>query len=376
MRNNHSPDSSSRSKAGKSKRNRNISHAEIARAAGVSPGLVSAYFSGNHYGRDRKSGIGIGEATRKKIKETCLKLNYVPDNPLGIYLLYPDKADVGFLLNEVVIEGFANPYHSLVFEGFAKSAFAAEVDLSNLFFRSNHDYLINEDGLPNPILRGAIRKVGITGLPPNYSLIYRLLKMDLALVVVGFAPPIDEVVSVVPDFKESARLAIHTLHQHGHRKIGVAGQFYNTGQDRYNGRLLREGCLQAFQELGLPFEENDFMVFGAKEELSEIAGHFRSKPNRPTGIFCMDDQMARVMAQGLQEAGLSVPEDISIIGCNDDRINQELSPNFSSIHLPCREMGQRAFKELNRVAVEGRPKGQEVIVLPVKFVDRGTVRTL
>lgn len=348
-----------------------ISHADIARAAGVSPGLVSAFFSGNHYTAQRRSGIGISDASRHKIRETCIRLGYIPDSPVSFFRLYPEKADVAFLLNEVVDDGFSNPYHSLLFEGFARSAFGSEVDLSNLFFRSDRDYLANPEALPNAILRNAVKKVGIASQPTNDSLIHQLIRMELAVVLVGNATPIDGVVSVVPDYREAARLGVHKLHEFGHRNFVIAGYERNKRRDIYGGRQTLEGLATGFREIGKPFDEGAILV--AKRGSQELADQLVAMKKRPTAVFCLEDQLARELSLALMERGLKLPKDMSLLGCNDDRINQEKRPGFSSIHLPCRKIGARAFAELNRIAVEGTPEKHETVVLPVNFVDQGSI---
>jgi DNA-binding LacI/PurR family transcriptional regulator len=95
----------------------------------------------------------------------------------------------------------------------------------------------------------------------------------------------------------------------------------------------------------------------------------------PSAVFFFDDHLARVFVEALSSHGLRVPQDLSIIGCNDDLLNQKNQGGFSTIHLPCAEIGARAFEELNRLAVEGRPKSSETIMLPVKYLDRGTLRS-
>jgi len=367
------PKNSPGPRAGKAGRNKGISHAEIARAAGVSPGLVSAFFSGNHYGPDRKSGIGISLATRRKIKETCHRLRYVPDNPLGYYRLYPEKADVAFMLNTTVTDGVANPYHAMVFDGFAKCAFKHDVDLSNLFFLPDHDYLIVPEELPNAIQRGAIKKVAITGNPVNYSLINCLLRMEVEVVAAGQAPPVDGVVSVVPDFKKAAYLGLKTIFEHGHRRIAVISYDRTLAGANYNSRLFREGCLEAIADFGIELCEGDFIVLKSTPECTFWADRWKDPRLRPTALFSLEDQLARELAQCLRINGMRIPEDISVVGCNDDLINRNSEHGFSTVALPCYEIGARAFSELNRVAVEGRPEGPETIILPPNYVDRGTV---
>ena len=352
-----------------------ISYAEIARAAGVSPGLISAFFSGNHYSSERKSGIGISPAKRRKIIETCHKLYYIPDTPYAFYRLYPEKADVGVMLNDDVGDGFSNPYHSLLFEGLAKRAIETGVEVSNLFFKGMCDYLVRPEAIPNAIQNGSVNKLAIMSRP-NCSLIYRLLKMDVSLVTVGQAIPMDGVVSVVPDFFEAARIAIHKLHEHGHRTIAIGEFPIMPRPESYNGRELRLGVEQAFRELGMPFNESYIFNTPPGFNHEDLKVFLAQLPLPPTAIFCFDDHLARTVSHALEDAGFSVPGDISLIGCNDDRINREVRPGLSTIHLPCVQVGKRAFDELSRIAVEGRPQQYERIVLPVEFLDRGSIRSL
>lgn len=351
---------------------RPVSHAEIARVAGVSPGLVSAYLSGNHYSSERKHGIGISQAKRRKIKDTCLKLQFVPDNPFAFYRIYPEKADVGFLLNEKVMDGFSNPYHSLIFEGFARAAFEAEVDLCNVFYRSETDYVVDPETLPNPLLKGTVNKVAITGLPPNYSLVHQLLRMERCVVFVGQSLPVDGVVSVVPDFKSAARQAVEILHAMGHRNI-VAAHPSTSRKNLYNGKLMREGFLSACADLNLEIGDAHILGFEPHFNAEALLAELRGFNPLPTALYCLDDSFARSVAHALRGAGYSIPRDISILSTNDDRINQEARPALSTMHIPCREMGECAFRELNRIAAEGRPAQAECQMLPVHYVDRGTV---
>lgn len=366
----------SKARGGRRRSSGTISHAMIAKEAGVSPGLVSAFFSGNHYTPDRKHGIGISDATREKIRRTCLKLNFVPDDPLGFYRLYPEKADIALLLNDKVRGGgFSNPYHSLIVEGFARAALETQVDLSNLMYRDDHDYLVDPSGLPNAIQRGSIKKVALIGRPLNYSLLHRLFKMDATVVLAGQAIPMEGLVCVVPDFFEAGRLAMQVLAEAGHRRV-VVGWSSSTSRQTYNGRLLREGCLLGADEQGMIFDEGDFVQLGQGRDCAEALGPYLTRPEPPTALFCMEDQLAREFNVSRGSFPPELQRELAILGCNDDRINQEQVPRFSSIALPCREVGEMAFRELNRIAVEGRPTSEVVLTIPPRYVDNGTLPRL
>ena len=353
-----------------------VTHLDVAREAGVSRGLVSAYFTGNHVGGGAKKGIGISQATRLKIKEAAIRLKYAPETPQAFFQLFPEQAEVAFLLNEKIVDGFTNPYYSLIFEAFAQRAREKRVDVTSLFFNSDYDYLVNPELLPGLIQRGSVRKVVIIG-GVNYSLIHHLLQADVRVIVVGQALPIDGLVSVMPDFQEAGRMAIQTLAKNGHRSIAaVAGAYASL--TNFNSRRIWDGCLEATRSLGLLLDERRFAQEGSIRDANPASATdaLLAMDPRPSGVFCFDDNTARRVINGLNVRGVSVPGDLSVVGCNDDRINREMPAGVSTIHFPCEELGHCIFEEITRLAVEGRPKGRKVVVLQCSYVDRGTVKKL
>lgn len=67
---------------------------------------------------------------------------------------------------------------------------------------------------------------------------------------------------------------------------------------------------------------------------------------RPTAIFCQNDRMAIGCYEALKEAGLSIPDDMSVVGYDDEEISRHLHPQLSTVILPHRQMGQWAVKAL------------------------------
>jgi LacI family transcriptional regulator len=65
-------------------------------------------------------------------------------------------------------------------------------------------------------------------------------------------------------------------------------------------------------------------------------------PRPPTAIFCSNDRMAVGCYQALKERRLSIPDDISVIGYDDEEVARHLSPQLTSLVLPHREMGRWA----------------------------------
>lgn len=350
------------------------SHAEIAKVAGVSRSMVSAFLSGSQYRSGGKGGIGVGSSSASSIRRACKQLNYFPGDPAMMFRVYPETAPIGLMLTRGTPSGFSSPVHSLIFEGIANRACEEGVDLHNLFYQADFDYLIEPRKLPQSILRGGVKKVIIVGGYFNYTLAYQLLKMGVAVTVVGKAPPIDGISAIVPDFFSAARTAIHSLCEHGHRNIAVVMDHF-ARPDSYHGRLIRDGCSQAMRDHQIPFDTENIIIHAPLNNsgFESPAEQILNQSPRPTAVYCIHGETARGLATDLSMAGLGIPEDISLMVGDDDMINQNMGRGFSAIHLPYKEMGENAFDEVTHTALEGPPEKQKTVVLPFKLIDRGTV---
>lgn len=356
---------------------KSVSHAEIAQEAGVSRSMVSAFLNGTQYRSGEKRGVGVGSASVEKIRAACGRLEYFPADTATLFRVFPEKAPIGLLLERNIPSGFSSPVHALIFEGIANCACDEGIELTNLFYEGTYDYLVDPRSLPGSLLRGAIRKVIVVGGMLNYSLIHQLLAMEVAVVLVGKAPRIPGTVAVVPDFFNASRAALHHLNDYGHKDIAIVMNHF-TGPDTYHGRLIRDGCARAMKELEVKFKEEDIVVlngFGSGSASALAAEILQRKP-RPSAIYCLNGETARSLALELAFAGVSIPDDISLIVGDDDLINQLASRRFSSIHLDYRQMGERAFRELNLLAVRGAPEKEDTIVIPFEVMDCGSVRRI
>jgi LacI family transcriptional regulator len=91
----------------------------------------------------------------------------------------------------------------------------------------------------------------------------------------------------------------------------------------------------------------------------------------PTAIFCQNDRMAIGCYEALKEAGLSIPEDMSVVGYDDEEISRHLHPRLTTSILPHRAMGQWAIEQLEarRPARERYP----IAKLECALVERDSV---
>jgi LacI family repressor for deo operon, udp, cdd, tsx, nupC, and nupG len=91
---------------------------------------------------------------------------------------------------------------------------------------------------------------------------------------------------------------------------------------------------------------------------------------RPTAVFAANDEMAVGAMRAVRGAGLSVPDDISIIGFDDQRIAALYDPPLTTVHIPTAEIGYRSMLMLERLL--GDSLTDQDIVLPTSIVVRGT----
>jgi LacI family transcriptional regulator len=97
--------------------------------------------------------------------------------------------------------------------------------------------------------------------------------------------------------------------------------------------------------------------------------------DRPTAIFCQNDRTAIGCYEALKEASLHIPQDISVVGYDDEEIARHLFPPLTTSILPHRAMGQWAIEQLEAPAAPGRGR-YPITKLESPLVERESVRAV
>ncbi len=147
--------------------------------------------------------------------------------------------------------------------------------------------------------------------------------------------------SVVPAEIEGGRRATDVLTEAGHRRIAhIAGELW---MDAARDRLT--GYQQALEAAGIAFDPN--LVHEGNWQPSAGYQHthtLMANADPPTAIFCSNDRMSVGCYQALKELGLRIPEDVSVIGYDDEEVARHLAPQLTTLVLPHRAMGQWAVR--------------------------------
>ncbi|WP_395727682.1 LacI family DNA-binding transcriptional regulator [Nakamurella sp.] len=309
-------------------------------------------------------GKRIPEATRERVRAAAAELAYTP-NRLAQGLRLRRTNTLGFISDHIA----TSPHAGQTILG-AQDA-AADYDCLLLLMNSGSDAELENREIQ------ALRDRQVDGI--IYAAEYhRVLTPPAALagvpaVLLDARPADAGFSSIVPDEVGGAATAVKELIDHGHRRIGFV-----TNITDIPATALR---LAGFKK-ALKTAHRHFSRALVVEDISEAHGGFRAArvlldrqpADRPTALFCFNDRMAMGAYQAAAECGLRIPEDVSIVGFdNQELIAASLRPGLTTVALPHYQMGQWAVHALMRT-VEGSANGSlRSEVMPCPIVRRGSV---
>jgi len=164
------------------------------------------------------------------------------------------------------------------------------------------------------------------------------------------------------------KLAAEHLLGLGHTKLGIISG-YTKENDRARARA--RGFIDTVRSHGITFEPNyiieqPFGFAGGRTGWSRLM----QLANRPTAIFCGNDVLAMGCMFEAQKHGMKLPQDLSIVGCDNLPIVSHLPPGLTTIQLPTHELGiQCANSLLEWIEKDSRPAD---ILIDIEIIVRGT----
>ncbi|HEX7340463.1 MAG TPA: LacI family DNA-binding transcriptional regulator [Rhodanobacteraceae bacterium] len=311
------------------KRQRRDSHTvtilDVAQKAGVSPMTASRVINHNPH---------VGEAMRERVLAAAKALNYRP-NLAGRMLRSSSLARIGVLYN--------NP--SAAYLNQLMIGVLEEGSLSNsqvVVERCNNAR--NQRAAMKRLLEAGVD--GVILPPPlcdSRQAIDDLKAEGICVVTVASGAPINDVTSVrIDDYKGACAMTRYLLKQ-GHRQIAII-----KGDPKHtSSRLRTQAFIDTMHKAGLDVPDDNLAdgLFTYRSGLT-AATRLLTRKNRPTAIFCSNDDMAAAaiaVAHGMQ---LRVPEDITITGFDDTPVAITIWPALTTIHQPVTAMGRTAVQLL------------------------------
>ncbi|MFK4003779.1 substrate-binding domain-containing protein [Qipengyuania sp. NPDC077563] len=174
-------------------------------------------------------------------------------------------------------------------------------------------------------------------------------------------------ITIVMDEYEAVLSVTRLLLEAGHRKIGIirGPRSHLSSMRRYNGFTAALGTKGVKIDPAL-------MVEGDYTRQSGVDMGTKLLAAEPTAVFASNDEMAAGLVDAARRAGKSVPQQLSVVGFDDDPIAKSMNPPLTSVRQPLEEMGAKACELLaNCVAGKGDAKAHAEI--PFQLAERSSV---
>lgn len=301
---------------------------DVAKASGYSIGSVSKALNGY---------ADISEKTREKIQKVASEIGYIPSS-FGQTLAKQRSFTIGIIFEEVTGFGLAHPFFSELL-----SVIKNEIE------RNGYDIILlgkKVGPFVNSYLDHCIKK-GVDGVivlsgnidENNYQ---QLVNSSIPMVLIDAKNETKNTVGT-NNFTSTVNL-VHYLKSKGHTKIGyIKGDLYSyVGKERYDGYVY------AMKENNLEINEK-YMYHAPKyayEEGEWIAKLIAESKDYPTAILSICDATAIGLMKGLAEYGISVPDDISVVGFDDIALARVVYPSLTTLSQNKAEIGKLAVSTL------------------------------
>lgn len=210
-------------------------------------------------------------------------------------------------------------------------------------------------------------------LPHEAESVIRAGRPPVALVCNEIANETDFAVFDVNN-RESGRMAVECLLDAGHRRIG-----HIVGPSRHAESSERTlGYRDALDAAGIAID--DSLIWGDSFRADsgiESARRFLASADRPTAIFASADESAIGFIKTIQNAGMSIPDDVSVIGFDDLEHTDITNPPLTTIHQPRAALGHAAAAYMLKCMDSDSPAPPPIGVrLACRLIVRGSVRRL
>lgn len=304
-----------------------VSMKQIAEACGVSIATVSKALNGQK---------DIGEETRRAIKSKAEELGYMA-NSAARMLKTNRSYNLGVLFEDMGGLGFTHEFFASVLEGFKAEACRQGYDIT---FISKS--LLNQSSsyLQHCKYRG-FDGVGIICVNFFDSDVLDLIRSDIPIATVDHV--FNNTISVVSDNVNGVETLVKHAYEKGHRRIA-----YILGDDTSVTQNRLTGFYRACEQLGVEVEpqlikqaryyDADFSYSAAAELLA--------LDNRPTCILFPDDFSLIGGIRAIRDAGLRMPEDVSVMGYDGIIVSQVMSPKITTYRQNAGLIGSTAAAKL------------------------------
>jgi DNA-binding LacI/PurR family transcriptional regulator len=325
---------------------------DVAEKAGVSVSTAARVLSGRGY---------ASEETRRVVLEAAKGLGYVP-NQVARSLRTRQTRTIGLLIGDV-----ENSFYSVIaknVESVAKDA-GYHVVLCN----SDDDPTVEREYLE--LLDGMrVDALVVTPTAENVRYLARLIESGIVIVQVDRRVEGLAADTILVDNEAGAVSAVSYLIEAGHTSIGIL-----TGElDVFTAQQRLVGYERALREQRVPIRKELIKTgsFHREHAIENATDLIRAEP-APTAIFAANNILAEGVLIALDQQGLRVPRDVSVVAFDDVEWMSMVEPPLSTVRQPVADMARSAAELLLRRLREGRDGPPSTVVFRTEFLERASV---
>ena len=315
---------------------------DVAKLAGVSPSTVSRTLSNR---------IFVEEETRQRVMKAVEELNYKPSimakalregRTYTIALLVPD-------INSL--------FYPMIMKSIEK--YAAQKGYSIILCNNNEDIECEKRNMEMLGSRG-IDGILCMSVEDDIRHLLRFQKEQKVPVVLVNRDFTEDISCITVDNGYGGYMMTKYLLDMGHRKI--AGMFGDFSRQRFRERY--DGCKRALEEYGIQDYRKYFIYdVNTVEEAYRCTQAALSGTDRPTAFFASLDILAIGIYSGINESGLAIPRDVSVVGFDNIFMTEYMVPPLTTYNAPIDHLAQQSMECLIRQIEDGKP--------PVRIVMKG-----
>lgn len=325
--------------------------ADVARLAGVSLGTVSNVVN---------APTRVRPTTRRRVEEAIETLGFVPNTSARTL-----AAGRGTLVGYVAVD-LGNSYFLDIARGVER-----EADLSHQsVLLGNSDVDLDKQTAYLALFEQA-QAAGIVLAPFDGPMdeARKLRRRGVRVVYVNWPGDDGESCGVVVDEFLGGRLAAQHLIDQGRRELVFVGGPLDLTAVRHRF----EGASAAARDAGVPLELVSTSALTVRAGLT-VGTELANRPpgRRPEGIVAAADALASGIVQSLLLAGLTVPDDVSITGYDDNHFAQSTALPLTTVGQPGVDMGSQAMRLLRDELDDPSGHRHETVILPPRLIVRGT----
>ncbi|SET71186.1 transcriptional regulator, LacI family [Natronincola peptidivorans] len=312
--------------------------ADIAKIAGVSRSTVSRVV--NNYGN-------VTEETRSKVLDIIKEYNYVPhasaqmlagkkSKIMGLFIIDTKDEKEG---NKMCTSSYFSPFTDAVIDAANKQRYNVLISMIN----EDNDYNNVKELFQNKTISAGI----FIGAKNNEPAIKEIIEEGYKIAVIeqevaGEQDPFSKCIVVNSDSFGGGYQATKYLIQLGHKNIAhLCGDM-----EQLTAISRIEGYKKALLDAGVSIKNNLIVKGDYTEESGYKAVKKLLLKEKLTAIFIANDSMSIGAMRAIEELGLKIPEDISVVGFDDIEVSRHLQPSLTTVRVPLFQMAFMAANNL------------------------------